>query len=165
MDDLMLRSMLRRPVSIAFLVVLAAGRTSGGQAAARPDSAALARTNRSGTWTAATSSGVPLVGTWTAVVDTTHGTVIGTWTLIDAQRKPVANGRWSAVKSADKWTGAWRANVADHPGEYTGTWSAAVDLRPGASFGELFEKAALAAVNGAWRGGGREGGWSIRVAK
>jgi hypothetical protein len=105
------------------------------------------------------------MGTWTAVADTTHGTVTGTWTLADAQAKTVAFGGWSAVKSSDRWTGAWRANVTGRAGEYSGTWTSSVDLKANARFVDVFEKAAQAVVSGAWTTGGQSGGWSIRAAK
>jgi hypothetical protein len=67
----------------------------GAQAVVRLDSARMVSGARSGTWSAASGS-LTLMGTWTAVADTAHGTVTGTWTLADAQAKTVAFGGWSA---------------------------------------------------------------------
>jgi hypothetical protein len=146
------------------LLLLAAVDLSGAQAVVRLDSAGMVRGARSGTWSAASGS-LTLMGTWTAVADTTHGTVTGTWTLADVQAKTVAFGGWSAVKSTDRWTGAWRANVTGRAGEYSGTWTSSVDLKANARFADMFEKAAQAVVSGSWTTGGQSGGWSIRAAK
>lgn len=146
------------------LLLFAVADPSGAQAVVRLDSAAAVRGARSGTWSAASGS-LTLMGTWTGVADTAHGTVTGTWTLSDAQAKTVAFGGWSAVKSADRWAGAWRANVTGRSGEYSGTWTSSVDLKANARFVDMFEKAAQAVVSGAWTTGGKSGGWSIRAAK
>lgn len=146
------------------LLLLAAVDLASAQAVVRLDSAATVRGARSGTWSAAGGS-LTLMGTWTAVADTTHGTVTGTWTLADAQAKTIAFGGWSAVKSADRWTGAWRANVTGRAGEYSGTWTSSVDLKANARFVDMFEKAAQTIVSGTWTTGGQSGGWSIRAAK
>lgn len=149
---------------LLFALLFAAVDLSGAQAVVRLDSAATVRGARSGTWSAASGS-LTLMGTWTAVADTAHGTVTGTWTLADGQAKTVAFGGWSAVKSADRWTGAWRANVTGRAGEYSGTWTSSVDLKANARFVDMFERAAQAVVSGAWTRGGQSGGWSIRAAK
>ena len=146
------------------VVLLAVANPSGAQAVVRLDSAATVRGARSGTWSAASGS-LTLMGTWTAVADTAHGTVTGTWTLADAQAKTVAFGGWSAVKATDRWTGAWRANVTGRAGEYSGTWTSSVDLKANARFVDMFEKAAQSVVSGSWTTGGQSGGWSIRAAK
>ena len=117
---------------------------------------------RPNTWTARSSSGVTLGGTWTAVPDTTSGTVTGTWTLVDAQGR---TGAWSASKSPAGWTGAWRAVIWDSKPEYTGTWSSSVDLRRRAGFADLFEKAVPSVVSGRGRYGGYSGSWSIQAFK
>ncbi len=165
------RSLLSSPHSVSarftillFALLFAAPDLSGAQAVVRLDSAAAVRGARSGTWSAASGS-LTLMGTWTAVADTAHGTVTGTWTLTDAQAKTVAFGGWSAVKSTDRWTGAWRANVTGRAGEYTGTWTSSVDLKATARFVDMFEKAAQTIVSGTWTTGGQSGGWSIRAAK
>ena len=155
--------MLRRQISILCILLLAAVDGSGAQAA-RPDTAGIARATRSGTWSASNGS-VTFMGTWTAVPDTTRGTVAGTWTLADAQGTTVAYGGWAAAKSAARWTGMWRANVAGRDGEYSGTWTSSVDLNAGARLIDLFEKAAQTIVRGTWNSGGRSGAWSIRAAK
>ena len=157
-------AMLRKQFSaLCFLLLVAVG-TSGAQAAVRPDTAGVARATQSGTWSASNGS-VTFMGTWTAVPDTTRGTVSGTWTLADAQGATVGYGGWAAAKSAARWTGAWRANIAGRDGEYSGTWTSSVDLKAGARFVDLFEKAAQTIVRGTWKSGGRSGAWSIRAAK
>jgi hypothetical protein len=147
------------------LLFFAAVRASSAQGVARKDSAATAQNNRSGTWSATTASGAPLMGTWTAVLDSTGNTVTGMWTLTDAQGRTVANGGWSAAKAATQWNGAWRANVAGKQGEYSGTWTAGVDLQVGPRFADLFERAATSIVSGGWRAGRQSGAWSIRALK
>jgi hypothetical protein len=150
--------------SFVCLLLLAAVDASGGQGVVRLDSAALVRGARYGTWSA-TNGRSTFMGTWTAVPDTTNGTVAGTWTLADAEGKTVAFGGWSAIKANDRWNGAWRANVTGRSGEYSGTWSSSVDLKATARFVEMFEKAAQAIVSGTWSAGGQSGAWSIRAAK
>jgi len=151
---------LRRQVSVLCFLLLAAVDRSGAQAAARPDTAST----RLGGWSA-TNGSISFMGTWTAIPDTTHGTVTGTWTLADAQGTTVAFGGWSAAKSKSRWTGTWRANVAGRAGEYSGTWASSVDLKAGARFVDLFEKAAQTIVSGTWSSGARSGAWSIRAAR
>ena len=146
------------------LLLLAAVDPSGAQAVVRLDSAGIIRGARSGTWSAANGR-LTLMGTWTAVPDSAHGTDTGTWTLADAQAKTVAFGGWSAVKSTDGWAGAWRANVTGRSGEYSGTWTSSIDLKAKAPFVDLFGKAAQTIVSGTWATGGQSGAWSIRAAK
>lgn len=155
----------RKPFVLLCLLLLAAVDVSGGQAVVRQDSARNAQSNRSGTWSARTSSGLTLVGTWTAAAGPTSGTVTGTWTLADAQGRPVANGAWSAAKSPARWTGAWRSVIDGRDGEYSGTWTAGVDLKVDATFADLFEEAVQAVVSGNWRAGSQSGAWSIRALK
>ena len=157
--------MLRNRFCLLGLLFLAVSDVSGAQAAGRQDTAGNARSNRSGTWSARTSSGPTLMGTWTAVPGPTAGTVTGTWALVDAQGKTVAEGAWSAAKSPAQWTGAWRAVISGRDGEYSGTWTAGVDLKGDAQFGDLFEKAAQTVVSGTWRAGAQSGAWSIRTSK
>jgi hypothetical protein len=116
-------------------------------------------------WSARSSTGLTLGGTWTAVPDTKNGTVTGTWTLVDAQGRTVTSGGWSASKSKAGWTGAWRAVIWDSKPEYLGTWNASVDLKRRAGFADLFEKAVQSVVSGNWRYGGYSGSWSIRAFK
>jgi hypothetical protein len=144
---------------------LVASDVSGAQAVARQDSTSNTRSNQSGSWSAASSSGLTLGGTWTAVPDTAHGTVTGSWTLVDTQGRTVAGGGWSAAKSPAGWTGAWRAVVTGRQGEYSGTWTSSVDLKTSAGFVDLFEKAIQSVVSGNWRAGTQAGAWSIRVFK
>jgi hypothetical protein len=145
------------------LLALATADRSDAQAVARLDSAS--NPQRYGTWSARSSSGVILMGTWTGVPDTRNGTVTGTWTLADAQGATVADGAWSAAKSPTRWTGAWRAVISGRDGEYSGTWSADVQLKVNATFAELFEKAVESVVSGDWRAGNKSGAWSIRAGK
>ncbi|MEO5898215.1 MAG: hypothetical protein ABIS06_21220 [Vicinamibacterales bacterium] len=115
------------------------------------------------TWSARSSSGQTLAGTWTVSNDPATGSVTGTWTLIDASGRTLAGGGWSAAKAKTGWTGAWRSVVSGIKSEYAGTWSAAVDLKPNAPFADLFERAAREVVSGQWRAGGHSGAWSIRA--
>ena len=157
--------MLRKPSFLLCLLFLAAVDVAGAQAAARQDAAGSPQNNRSGTWSATTSSGRTLMGTWTAVPDPTSGAVSGTWTLVDAQGRTVAGGGWSAAKSPARWTGTWRAVLSGRDGTYSGTWTAGVDLEADARFVELFEKAVQTVVSGDWRAGRQSGAWSIRASK
>ena len=150
--------------SLVCLLLIAAAGPSGAQGLVRLDSAALVRGARFGTWSA-TNGKSTFIGTWTAVPDTTNGTVTGTWTLAGAEGKTVAFGGWSAIKASDRWTGAWRANVTGRGGEYSGSWTSSVDLKPTTRFAEMFEKAAQAIVSGTWSMGTQTGAWSIRAGK
>jgi hypothetical protein len=123
------------------------------------------QSGRPNTWSARSSTGRTLGGTWTAVVDPATGTVTGTWTLVDAKGTPVARGGWSAAKSRTGWTGAWRAAVAGSKTEYSGTWSARVDLKPDAPFADLFKMAVQTVVSGTWGAGRQSGVWSIRAVE
>ncbi len=145
-----------KPVFLLCLLFLVAINGSGAQDApsAQPN-----------TWTARSSTGLMLGGTWTAVPDTTNGTVTGEWTLVDAEGRTVTSGGWSASKSPTGWTGAWRAVIWGSKPEYLGTWSASVDLKRRGQFSDLFEKAVQSAVSGRWRYGGYSGSWSIRAFK
>ncbi|CAN5754746.1 hypothetical protein BH18ACI5_BH18ACI5_04120 [soil metagenome] len=115
------------------------------------------------TWSARSSTGQTLAGTWTIGNDTANGAGTGTWTLVDANGRTLARGGWSAAKAKTEWTGAWRSIVSGTKIEYAGTWSAAVDLKPNAPFANLFEMAAREVVSGKWRAGGHSGAWSIRA--
>ena len=157
--------MLRTPFFLVCLLSLTVIESSVAQAVARQDTASHAQSNRSGTWSAANTSGRTFMGTWTAVPDLKSGTVTGTWTLIDAQHKTLAGGGWSAARSPAGWTGAWRANVSGRKGEYSGTWTSGVDLKADVGFNDLFEKAVQSIVSGTWQMGNDSGGWSIRASK
>ena len=124
-----------------------------------------AQTPQPNTWSARSSTGLVLGGTWTAVPDKKNGTVTGTWTLVDAEGRTVTSGGWSASKSPSGWTGAWRAVIWDSKPEYLGTWSSSVELKQRAGFADLFEKAVQSVVSGRWRYGGYSGSWSIRAFK
>ena len=143
-------------------MLLAAVDAPRAQAVARPDSAGNTAIKRDGSWSAATSNGQTLMGTWTAILDPS-GTVTGMWALVDAQGNTRADGGWSAAKSPAGWTGAWRAVVSGREGEYVGTWTAALDGKPDARLSVLFEKALQTIVSGNWGVGGRSGAWSIRT--
>jgi len=157
-------SLLPKPFLILCLLSLVASERSGAQSVALQDTAVKGQGNRFGTWSARSSGGRTLMGTWTAVPDSASGTVIGTWTLADERGNTLAYGGWSAAKERAEWTGAWRAVISGRDGEFTGTWSAAVDLKVNAQFDDLFEKAAQTIVSGDWRAGRRTGAWSIRAA-
>ena len=157
--------MLRRPFFLLCLLFLGAIDVSGAQAVVRQGAAGNTRSDRSGTWSATTSGGRTLMGTWTVVPDPTSGTVTGTWTLVDAQGRTAADGGWSAAESPARWAGAWRAVVSGRNGEYSGTWTTDVDLKVDAPFVDLFEKAVQTVVSGNWRAGRRSGAWSIRAIK
>ena len=148
------------PTILLFLMGLGGWST---HAAVLQDTPAPAQTARSGSWTAKSTTGLALGGTWTAVADPTTGAVSGTWTLVDAQGRTVTRGGWSAAKSRTGWNGGWRAAVSGSKAEYSGTWSAKVSLKPDARFVDLFEKAVETAVSGNWRAGRHSGAWSIRA--
>ena len=116
-----------------------------------------------GGWSARSSTGLTLKGTWTAAADPKTGAVTGTWTLDDAKGTTVTSGGWSAAKSPTGWTGAWRATVSGSKAEYSGTWDATVKLKADAPFADLFEMSLKAVVSGSWRTGRHSGAWSIRA--
>ena len=148
--------MLRTPFLVS-LLLLAGVADSLAQTAAPPAA-------RAGAWTARSSTGLTLAGTWTAKVDPTTGAVSGTWTLGDPKAPPRAQGFWSAAKSPAGWSGGWRAVVTGRKGEYSGTWAARLDLKPDARFAEMLEKAVQAAVAGTWKAASQSGSWSIRAS-
>jgi len=134
-----------------------------GLASRAPTSEPAGQSARPNTWSARSSTGLTLIGTWTAVVDPATGNVSGTWTLINAEGKTLTRGGWSAAKSRTGWSGAWRATMSDRAAEYSGTWSAGAGLKANAPFGDLFEEAVRSIVSGSWRAGGQSGTWSIRA--
>ena len=150
--------MLRKPLLLLCLLFLLAVDRSAAQAVV-PQAAPV------NTWSATSSTGLTLMGTWTAVPGPTTGTVVGTWTLVDAQGKTVTGGAWSASKSPGEWTGAWRAVIEGSTADHLGTWSASVNLKANAGFADLFEKALKTFVGGKWRYGRHSGSWSIRAFK
>ena len=129
-----------------------------------PGEAGESQTGRANTWSARSSTGRTLAGTWTAVEDAKTGAVTGTWAVVDPNGNAVVGGVWSAAKSPTAWTGAWRAVVNGSKAEYSGSWTAAVSSKVGPRFADLFEMAARSAVSGNWRAGRQSGTWSIRVA-
>jgi N-acyl-D-aspartate/D-glutamate deacylase len=152
------------PVGIQHVIVNGVSVVANGQAVegVAPGKAVRApRTPGSGQWSARSSAGLTVGGTWTAVSDAKSGTVTGTWTLVDAQGKTLASGGWSASKSPDEWFGNWRAVNFGNDAEYTGSWRSGVNLRATAGFAELFEKALQSAVSGTWRIRDYSGTWSI----
>jgi len=145
----------RKSLFLLFSVFLASAAAAGAQ------SVPQAQPNL---WSARNSNGQMFGGTWTAVPDTTNGTVTGTWTLVDAGGRTLANGGWTASKSPDGWSGNWRAaNFGGTEHEFTGSWRADVALKSSAGFAALFEKAIQAVVSGSWRMGSNSGAWSIRT--
>jgi hypothetical protein len=122
-----------------------------------------AQTTYSGNWSANSTTGLLLRGTWTAVPDTNGTVVRGTWTLLNPEGGKLAEGGWSAAKAATAWNGAWRAKVSIANTEYTGTWTSTADLKD-QRFSTLFEKAIEVAVSGTWRYADKSGAWSIRAA-
>ena len=117
------------------------------------------------TWSARSSTGLTLMGTWTVVPDTARGTITGTWTLVDAQANTVMGGVWSASKSPTGWNGAWRAVVANSTVDHVGTWTSSINLKDDAAFADLFEKAFKDWVGGNWRYSRYSGSWTIRAFK
>lgn len=122
-----------------------------------------AQSARPNTWSATSSSGITMGGTWTVARGPTSGTVVGTWTLIDAKGRTLASGGWSAAKSESEWSGDWRAVIYGSKPEYRGTWRARVELNRNAPFTDLFEKAVQTVVSGSWRHGRYKGAWSIQA--
>jgi hypothetical protein len=154
-----------KPPFVQCLLFFVALEGSGVQANMPQGQAGDGQRARPNTWSARSSTGRTLAGTWTAVADPATGTVTGTWTLGDAKGNPVRRGGWSATKSRTGWTGAWRAAVSGSKTEYSGTWSADVDLKPDARFADLFKMAVETVVSGNWRAGRQSGTWSIRVSE
>jgi len=155
---------LRKPLFLLWLLSLFAFEESVAQAVALPRTAQAGQSERSGTWSATSNTGLTLMGTWTAVPDSASGTVVGTWTLSDQRGNTMAYGGWSAAKENREWTGEWRAVASGREPEFRGTWSSTVELSVKAQFAELFEKAVQAIVSGEWRMGRYAGAWSIRAA-
>ena len=145
-------------VALICVVVLSCGDAANGQTAAP-----RAQGRQLNTWSATSTTGLMVGGTWTVMplADTT--TVTGTWTLVGTGGRIVANGVWSAAKSPSGWTGAWRAAAAGRTTEYSGTWRANTKVRADAPFADIFASAVNAAVSGTWRAGGRSGAWSVRA--
>ena len=133
--------------------------------AARAEAQTSSTLGRRNSWSARSSSGLTLAGTWTATEDPKTGAVTGTWTLNDAQGGVTATGGWSAAKSASGWSGSWRAAAAGRSGEYSGTWTARTDLAPAAKLAGLFAKAIDSAISGTWVSGGLSGAWTIQAFK
>jgi len=161
------------PVGIQHVIVNGVSVVANGQAvegvapgkAVRAPAVAPQGTAGSGQWSARSSTGLTLGGTWTAVPDAKSGTVTGTWTLVDPQGRTLAGGGWSASKSPDGWTGNWRAANFGTEHEFSGSWRAGVNLKANAGFADLFEKAVQSVVSGSWRYGRHSGSWSIRAFK
>jgi hypothetical protein len=152
----------QRPV-LALSLLLLIGWEGANAAQPAQGSSAAGRGGRVGSWSATSSTGRTLTGTWTAVADPATGTVTGTWTLLDAGGRTVLRGGWSAAKSPAGWTGQWRAAVEGRRSEYSGTWSAAVDLAPDATLAGLLDHAVRTVASGRWRAGRHSGAWSIRA--
>lgn len=159
-----LSSVPRKPLLVLCLLFLVAVEGSGAAAGVPQSAAGGGRSARQNAWSARSSTGITLLGTWTAVADPTTGAVTGTWTLSDAKGRTQRRGGWSAAKSPRGWTGAWRAADSGSKAEYSGTWSAGVDLKADARFADLFEMAVQTVVSGNWRAGRQSGAWSIRAS-
>lgn len=157
--------MPRKPFFLLCLLFLVAVDRLGAQAVVLQDTTRNGQSGQPNTWSARSSTGLTLMGTWTAIPGPTRGTVVGTWTLVDAQGRTVTDGAWSASKSPEEWSGAWRAVIAGQTGDHLGTWSTSVNLKVNASFADLFEKAVQTVVSGNWRYGRHSGAWSIRASK
>jgi hypothetical protein len=153
--------MLRKPLFALSLLFLIAG--SGAHGAVLQSSPVDGPGARANTWSATSSTGLTLMGTWMAVADSKTGHVTGTWTLLDARGRTAARGGWSAAKAAAGWTGRWRATVSGSGTEYSGTWSASADLQASAPLSDLFGKAVERVISGRWRAGRQSGAWSIRA--
>jgi hypothetical protein len=148
-------------VSILLLAEVVDGTVAG--PTVLPRTAAEGQLGRANTWSASSSKGQTLMGTWTAAPDPVSGSVTGTWTLVDAKGKTLARGGWSAVKVPAGRNGTWRAIVSGRTVEYAGTWTTDVDLGAGARLSDLLEQAVDSVVSGRWRAGGQSGAWSIRA--
>lgn len=157
--------MTRNRLFLASLLLLAAVHTASGQSPVRQDSTGNSKSNWRGTWSARASTGLTLIGAWTAIHDSANGTVTGTWALVDSAGTQVASGAWSAAKAPTQWTGGWRAVIAGRSGEYAGTWTSTAAIKADRSFADLFEHAVQNVGSGTWLAGGRSGAWSIRAAK
>ena len=155
--------MPRKPLLVLCMLLVVALEASGLSAKAPQGRAGDGQRVRPNGWSARSSTGRTLAGTWTAVADAAPGTATGTWTLVDEKGNPLMRGGWSAAKSSTGWTGGWRAAVSGSKAEYSGTWSARVDLKPDANFADLFKLAVQTVVSGDWRVGRQSGAWSIRV--
>jgi hypothetical protein len=155
--------MSRKPRLVLCLLCLVAVEGSGAHAGVLQGTARAGQSARPNTWSARSSTGLTVGGTWTVIADPTTGTVSGTWTLVDARGRTVTRGGWSAAKSPAGWTGSWRAAASGSAAEYSGSWSAGVDLKADARFADLFEMAVQTVVSGNWRAGRQSGTWSIRA--
>ena len=156
--------MARQPFLVLCLLLLVG--LEGSRLQAGVPHGAKGQSGRPNTWSARSSTGRTLAGTWTAVTDPATGAVTGTWTLVDAQGRTLANGGWSASKSPDGWVGLWRAaNFGGTEHEFAGSWRSTVDLKATAGFADLFLEAVRSLVSGSWRMGNHSGAWSIRVFK
>jgi hypothetical protein len=122
-----------------------------------------AQSRQPNTWSATSTTGLTVGGTWTVMPLADTAMVTGTWTLVGTGGRIAANGVWSAAKTPSGWSGAWRAAAVGRPSEYSGTWRANAKVRADAAFADIFASAVNAAVRGTWRAGGRSGAWSIRA--
>jgi hypothetical protein len=139
---------------------------ANGANAQSADSAATATPPSANTWSARSTAGLVVMGTFTVVPDPSTGAVTGTWTLNSARGDVLAHGSWSAAKSPRGWTGAWRSIVAGNAREYSGTWTASTQLRATAGLPQMFVRRGIeSVVHGAWRSDGNSGAWSIRLAQ
>ncbi|HEY1235550.1 MAG TPA: hypothetical protein VGH22_19370 [Candidatus Binatia bacterium] len=119
----------------------------------------------SSTWSARTSEGRIVTGTWTVAPNATNESAVGGWTLSGANGSTMMHGTWSADKHSTGWNGVWHAAAEGRETEYSGSWSADFPHMSNVRFSELFAAAAKQAINGLWTGGSESGTWSIRVNK
>ena len=120
---------------------------------------------RANTWTATTSTGATLSGTWTALYRSARHR---RHRHLDAREPERCDPRARWVVGCQivirvEWHLA--SECCRRAERVSGGWSTAVDLGPGTAFGSLFEQAAEAVVSGRWRSGGQSGAWSIRAYK
>jgi hypothetical protein len=153
----------RRRTNVFLITMLVASLAPASARAVPSQRSGDRQVGRLNAWSARSSTGLTLAGTWTGGVDSKTGAASGSWTLLDASGQPTMRGGWSAIKAASGWSGSWRANVVGSSAEYSGTWNATVDLKPNAPFADLFAVAAQKVVSGSWRAGGNSGSWSIRA--
>lgn len=144
------RSVLLRLAAVSVALLLCAG---GAAAQLSP-----------GSWSARSSTGLVLMGTYTVVADSATGSVTGGWTLSDGRGQERARGAWSAAKAPRGWTGAWRSVAAGNSGEWSGTFRSTTTLKPTATLADLFTQAITDVIRGTWSTGVYSGSWAVRAS-
>jgi hypothetical protein len=117
------------------------------------------------TWSALTTTGRTLEGSWTVEPASSADKASGTWTLGEGLDKTVLRGTWSAQKFSTGWSGIWRAMVEGQKREFTGSWTADFPQARETTIGELFSTVARDAIRGIWSADNDSGSWAIRAAK